>query len=167
MFVVISTRRTKQNDQPVLKHSFDPFVVRVDNNRISEWDIKWPSTDNNKLKTWFWFIRIPSSPRYHHHWHHLHITTEQKGKNLTDCFVCTIKHRFQHGSVGLMSFLRAWPLPSAELSSWPVGHLSEAQVGHWTGCRGGESTQSFDLLVPWIGSNESGPAKLQWGSKDK
>lgn len=27
--------------------------------------------------------------------------------------------------------------------------------------------QSFDLLLPQIGSNESAPAKLQWGSKDK
>lgn len=77
-----------------------------------------------------------------------------------------IKHSSQYG-VSPGSVRGPWPLPSAELSCWPVGHLSEVQVGPRTVCRGGKSMQSFDLLLPWVGSNESVPAKLQWGSEDK
>lgn len=43
----------------------------------------------------------------------------------------------QHSGIGPGSVRGPWPLPSAELRSWPVGHLSEGQVRLWTVCRGG------------------------------
>lgn len=60
-----------------------------------------------------------------------------------------------HGGTGPGSVLGPWPLPSAELSRWPVGHLSVARLRPRSAHRGGKRWRSFDLLPPTIGSNES------------